>query len=401
MKYNGIWVMPWQLQDEGAEQVCAAVQDLGINTISLGVHMALHRQSAGSQAAFLYHNPKRKTFVSEDGVIYFTPHEELYGTLKPRKSAEVSDSLKMLVKASQNTGVKAEAWLTCFHDPYVLQNYPEASVTDVYGTRERNILCVNNPESQTFVLSMVRDILEHYDIFGLELDYVRDNWPGFYLSHVDEITKVAASHCFCPSCQEKARDWGLDMNVMKTSVSKILENQIPPYLVRISPYQGLTDSLIEYILDDEGISQFLQFRRKSVSSFFEKAKSVRDDINPKVVLSADLFPPSFSWKVGQNFIEISQHVDVIKVKTHYFFNSSSLRLKYVYEHGLARQLAECDVCAGVLIRAPASPSDITIAIGAAQEAGVQGLYYYCYDAASEENLDAVKTKTETKIEVGG
>ncbi|MBU7032554.1 MAG: hypothetical protein HXS53_08485 [Theionarchaea archaeon] len=394
MKYKGIWVMPWQLQDEGAEHVCSTVQDLGINSISLGVHMALHRQSAGSQAAFLYHNTKRKTFVSEDGVIYYTPHETFYTTLIPKKSAEIpDDSLEILVQASQNTGIKAEAWVTCFHDPHVLMEHPEVSVIDVYGTRERNILCVNNIESQTFVLSMIRDILEHYDIDGLELDYVRDNWPGFYLSHVDEITKVAASHCFCPSCQEKAREWGFDMDAMKTSVLKILENQIPPYLVRTSPYQGLTDSLIEYLLDDEGICQFLQFRRKSCSSFFEKAKSVRDDCNPAVILSADLFPPSFSWKVGQDFREISQYVDVIKVKTHYFYDPSSLRLKYVYEHRLASQLCECDICAGVLIRAPASPSDITVAIRAAREAGVEGLYYYCYDAAPEENLEAIRIES--------
>ncbi len=392
MKYNGIWVMPWQLHDEGAEQVVNAVQELNCTSISLGIHLALHRQSAGSQAAFLYHNPKRKTFVSEDGVIYFTPHEELYSVLKPQKSAELGDydSLKALCQASQNTGVTAEAWLTCFHDPLVLQAHPEAAAVDVYGSRERNILCVNNPESQKFVLSMARDILENYSVDGLELDYVRDNWPGFYLSSVDEVTKVAASHCFCSHCEKQAKEWGFDMELMKASVLRILENQIPPFLMRTSSYQGLADSLIEYVLDDEGIEQFLQFRRKTTSSFFLKAKSLRDEINPRVLLSADLFPPSFSWKVGQDFREISRSVDLIKVKTHYFFDPSSLRLKYLYEHRLARRLAVRDVCAGILVRAPASPSDIEVAIKAAREAGVEGLYYYCYDAASEENLKKIK-----------
>jgi hypothetical protein len=392
MKYNGIWVMPWQLHDEGAEHVVQTVQELGLTSISLGIHIALHRQSAGSQAAFLYHNLKRKTFVSEDGVIYFKPHQELYSVIKPVESAEFKgyDSLKALVEATKDTKVKAEAWLTCFHDPLVLQKHPEAAVTDVYGTKERNVLCVNNPESQKFVLSMIRDVLENYSVYGLELDYVRDNWPGFYLSNLDEITKVAASHCFCPHCEKQAQEWGFDMDFMKASVLDILEHQIPPHLVRTSLYQGLTDSLVEYILDDEGIQQFLQFRRQSCSSFFAKARSLQNEIDPKVVLSADLFPPSFSWKVGQDFREISKHVDVIKVKTHYFFDPSSLQLKYLYEQGLARRLAACDVCAGILVRAPASPSDIETAMKAAQKAGVQGLYYYCYGAASEENLHVIK-----------
>jgi len=55
MKYNGIWVMSWQLHDEGAEQVVQAVQELGVTSVSPGIHLALHWQSAGSQAAFLYH----------------------------------------------------------------------------------------------------------------------------------------------------------------------------------------------------------------------------------------------------------------------------------------------------------------------------------------------------------
>src|SRR5262249_19327690 len=105
--YSAVWTYPWDLLDEGPDQVLARIADAGLEGISVAA--AYH-----SIRALCPHNPNRAVYHGEGGVIYFRPSEEHFreSRIKPVVSELASefDPLGVICQAAAKRKVKTHAW---------------------------------------------------------------------------------------------------------------------------------------------------------------------------------------------------------------------------------------------------------------------------------------------------
>ena len=74
MFVKGIWIHPWDVADIGAKTVVDEIAGTGFNSVSMAVRYVEERQ-AYPGPSIIYRNPRRKTYLSEGGVVYRQPAE--------------------------------------------------------------------------------------------------------------------------------------------------------------------------------------------------------------------------------------------------------------------------------------------------------------------------------------
>ncbi len=117
---------------------------------------------------------------------------------------------------------------------------------------------------------------------------------------------------------------------------------------------------------------------------------VRDkvkEINPRVELSIDLYPPSTSWLMGQDYASLGKLVNSVKIMMYTEpFGISPRRIPFEIE--LAKKLLPggVSIVAGLSTWPPSTPSTIRRDIELALEAGVDGLYFYSYGWTPKRNF---------------
>src|SRR6185437_15283084 len=125
MKEIGLFMFPWDLQDEGIDHVMSFAASSGITTLYMAsaYHAGLLLQP---------HNPIRRVYRLEDGVTYFHSRNELYGAIQPM-IAQVSretDWFEAATKRANDFGLRISAWTVCMHNTRLGMKYPDATVRD-------------------------------------------------------------------------------------------------------------------------------------------------------------------------------------------------------------------------------------------------------------------------------
>ena len=235
VEYRGVWVRPTQKTKTAVESYVQQLYDAGINMISIET---------------LY----------DSTMIMPMPEESLF---KQNPGWKGFDMLQAYIDACHSRNMELHIWMPVYFvgmkgDTYVqlsvaTQKKEWLSVTNLGGNYAPNdtggfqMLNPANEEATQFLLDTYRYILTKYDIDGFELDYIRywTNLEGCDFGY-DEITTSAfeAEYGIKPRYEPKAAYW----------------------------------------------KKWVAFRTNYVTGMVKKVRDLVDEVNPSVLLSADVGP---------------------------------------------------------------------------------------------------------------
>jgi hypothetical protein len=176
--------------------------------------------------------------------------------------------------------------------------------------------CPNNPQVRNKTLGHLEYLLTTYAFDGVFLDKLRFPSPA---NNFDDMLS-----CFCPRCQAKAQEQGLDLGAVQAALSD--RNQIR---AGSSPARVETTGLgwLDGLLADAPLlQQFLQFRAASITEVVQAVYKLAKGLNKKV--SLDIFSPSIAPLVGQDYRRLRQYAEWVKPMSYRFTKApASLRFE--------------------------------------------------------------------------
>ncbi len=171
-------------------------------------------------------------------------------------------------------------------------------------------ICPNHPFIHDVVVPRALELVDRHGFDGIFLDRIR--YPSF-ISGIDN-----QFCCFCEKCRKKAKGQGLDLDNVKIFINELLDK------IKDLTDKELIDfgreirssSLRQVAASYSTLAEFYDFRENSVISVVRKIYSEMKERRKEVGL--DLFSPSLSPFVSQNYPVLSDYGDWIKTMSYCF-----------------------------------------------------------------------------------
>jgi hypothetical protein len=216
-KMIGIQVGAVSFVDEGTEKVLDILQERGgVNTLFLAV-FTYGRGIAGRQIPGqpLPDHGKQEYDLNFHGGNFATPHPQYYKNtvIQPAHAPDHGDLdiLAEVLPAAKKRGLKVICWMEdVFRSD--LPNIEKVQERDLYG-RNRDTLCVSNPNYLNFFTGLVEDYTRSYDIDGIMWGSERQGALSDSLGATHDTPPIDPGNvtCFCEFCQRKAKDRGINV----------------------------------------------------------------------------------------------------------------------------------------------------------------------------------------------
>ena len=221
---TALWSYAWDLLAEGLDTSLGRIAALGASGISLA-------SSYHAGMLLLPHNPQQKVRFLEDGSVYFRPEASRFKGLaiQPRVTAlaDTLDPLAEICQAAQRHGLQVVAWTVCCHNTYQGTQHPELSLQNAFGDHYPFALCPSQPEVQRYLEALLGN-LSQYPLRTLQLESY--DYMGFYHGFHHEkiqldlgpLSSFLLGLCFCPACQQAARERNIDAEDLRRAVTTYL-----------------------------------------------------------------------------------------------------------------------------------------------------------------------------------
>ncbi len=262
---SGMYVHPWDVVDEGARNVFSSISKTRMEFINLAV-------SYHSGRFFLPHNPTKKVYYADEGVIYFDPAKDDFRSskLKPVKSSSYADRdiLKESVDIAHDYGITVNAWTVCLHNGRFAVEYPELAVENMYGEKDMNFLCPVKSDSSRYVKSLIMSLATGYDVGEIELESAF--FPSAFIHGVHHevmgirITPVMSyllSTCFCTDCVALARSKGINLKESRKHAISYIHDQVL-HMRDISNPEEAVDPGLDQALMQSGFEEIISFKNE-------------------------------------------------------------------------------------------------------------------------------------------
>jgi hypothetical protein len=183
-------------------------------------------------------------------------------------------------------------------------------------------ICPNHSLVKDVLIPRSINIVEKHDFDGIFLDRIR------FPSMVNGLENNFC--CFCELCQKKASEYGYDLLKFKNSILKIIKNikNATEYdLIHVGNVLK-AGSLFDLLYLDDDLSEFYKFRERCITSIVKDISSEMRQRDKEVGL--DLFSPSLSPFVSQNYSQLCKYCDWIKSMSYcYAKGPASLPLEII------------------------------------------------------------------------
>jgi hypothetical protein len=321
--YNiGMQVHAHDIKFEGVDTVIKNMKELGyVKTVYLMCNYYKDRHPAGKGE--LPHNPLKRVYYTQGG-LFFTPHRENYrkSPLKPLRTPDPDlkdfDALKALTDSAKDYDMRVLAWILALQDTPLTSKYERYSMVDVYGDKVSGWLCPSRPEVRKYVNSLIEDIATNYSVDGIFFDRFRfPEWapPGHDCSRHGKIFDPVFT-CFCKECMKRAEREGINLpktrKIMQRIAKLVKENQISDLISKFRSYKRGCLDLTKVFVDMPELSEWINHRQEIITEFVKEAHTTVKTVNPKLEFSLDLWPPSYSWLLGQNYRKLKNYCDSLK-----------------------------------------------------------------------------------------
>ncbi|MFH1759963.1 MAG: hypothetical protein ABIA63_02570, partial [bacterium] len=295
--------------------------------------------------------------------------------------------------------------------------------------------CPNHPDIPKYTNDLISDILSRYDITGIFIDRFR--FPSFYDGIEGSFT------CFCENCKKNAENLGLNLEEIQDDVKKLFDCIVTGDLEKFKTLTTDKSENTENTVSFQklpGIIKWQKFRRSSVTGFVSGIYRHLKENFPDKKMGLDIWTPVFAGLVGQDYRALKDYCDWIKpilypinygpaslsgeivffIEKAAEFNpalNKDMLLKVFYnlfgfkfeltedfntfksigfplgiygtEYRAAKEMMgeEMEVNMGCPL-IEAVPDEIEKRVKAVAQLGAQGVSYYCFEYATEQNLIA-------------
>jgi len=395
-------VFPWDLADEGLEQVLDNLQEMaGANSVYM---CNLSQKTRPFRGGEYPHNPVRKTYTCEDCRVYWKPDMKYYGEIKPlrteREFLVKTDWVKEFTKAAHKRGIKAgvelfHAWI----EPSWLQKeYPDSIQVNVFGkpvithNYGNPAVCPNSPVFQEYAVGLYSDLAANYDLdyiqtclipYVLPTKYLTQNLPPDPIEWA--LVAPEKGGCFCKHCMAAAKKSGFDLEEARKELL-ILAKQ---------DKQAILDSGIlaeEYLKQNPVLKRWLDFRCESVNNLYRMTSTAAKSFKPDIDIRWNHYTRTHSYYSGVDLPSFMNHVDSIRANA---FVEHQDNLKLVYDK--VKYLKNFEKVAGERVHWVAAldirgkdPSILEKSAELSSYSGCDGYALSHYGGAPFENLKAVK-----------
>jgi hypothetical protein len=385
----GMYVHPWDIADEGARNVFQLLAKNGVQFINLAV-------SYHSGRFFLPHNPIKKVYYAEEGVVYFDPGQDCFRSsrLKPIRSSSYSgsDILKQSVEIANDYSMTVNAWTVCLHNGRFAADYPDLAVENMYGEKDMNFLCPVKSDSHKYLRSLMLSLATGYDIGEIELESAF--FPPAFIHGVHHevmgirITPVMSyllSTCFCQDCIADALSKGIDLNEARKHAINYIHDQILNMRNIGNPAEAENQDLKQALIR-EGFEDIIAFKT-SVSRdlmYYYSETALEAGTNISIVgtgrglagSGVDLEFPSGTIKAldliayYQNISEISSDVALVRSKLPVNVSvRTGINLSYPYAY---------------------NPVRLRESVDSALSAGSNAIIFYNYGWATQNIIEEIQ-----------
>jgi hypothetical protein len=373
-----IFTYPWDLDDEGVEQALDMIQkEAHLNGVSLAA--AYHISTY-----FLPHNPRRKIYYGEDGMVLFVLDEKRWAKtkLRPRVSqvVENKDWLHGLTDRIKQGGLHFTAWTVYFYNHYLARTYPDCAKRDALGNPYLAQLCPANPDVRQYALALSDDLAANYkpDAFYLEsLNYLPLRY-GFLnpkiLTPITPRAEFLLGLCFCEHCVQAASK-GLDAAKFKSDVAAWLTED----LAKMPTQADLAPA------DDDWLNTAFDSRLQHyLAARVDVASSLYEEVVQRIRSHGDIrIESDFASRAGQASSGlIPERINKITDRLGIGVPSKADQVK-PYRQDVA---ADKRLLANIQPAHVSSEEAILGTVRAAHAAGVDGFTFYNYGLIRREQL---------------
>jgi hypothetical protein len=164
---TSLWIYPWDLLDEGPVNALRQARDLaGADAVNLAVtyHAGLF---------LLPHNPRRRLYAAEDGVVYFRADPKWFGGGPQPTLSNLTDSVDPLAEtlaAAATVDLGVRAWMVCCHNSRLAQAQPNLAVQNALGDRLPFGLCPLQPGVQQYLAGLIDALSVYPQLEAIELE---------------------------------------------------------------------------------------------------------------------------------------------------------------------------------------------------------------------------------------
>ncbi|MCS6806822.1 MAG: hypothetical protein RMM98_15280 [Acidobacteriota bacterium] len=384
MTYSSIFVYPWDVADEGEEHVLRTVKEkIGVSSISIAV-----TYHAGK--FLLPHNPRRRVYFPEDGVLYFRPRARAFAQseIKPRVASLVTEKnlLPVVIEKAQRLGIRITGWMVCLHNSYLGSLYPQYAAQNVYGDRYFFSLCPSHDAVRRYVCIVLSELLQGQPLDAVELESL--GFMGFrYGFHheaeglpLDEGAEFLLSLCFCEACKKRSLERGVNGNRLQRDIRTRLDR----FLATSSDPLG---SLRETIDGIPGLSDYLRVRHETVEHFLRQLWEIAQGARTRLILFT--LPDVINWTMGIELPRLGHLVSAVEVAYYRKATAEMVSTISAVRDVLPRQ-TELYIALRPSFPDGSSVEELKQKVAYGRRAGATGFSFYNYGLIRETDFGWIK-----------
>lgn len=211
---RGMYVYPWDLEEEGVTTILPRLRDIGIDAVSLAV-------SYHAGKFVRPHAPGRRVYFPEDGTIYFTPDLGRYGRIKPRLNSRVGHYNALRELAQHGADFRVTAWTVGLHNTPLGLEHPTLVAQNCFGDPLWNSLCPSHADVRTYLVALCADLGANHPVHEIAIE--TPGWQAYRHGHHHEFelidltprAQIMLGMCFCQACLAAASAAGIDGQALR------------------------------------------------------------------------------------------------------------------------------------------------------------------------------------------
>lgn len=387
-----LWTYPWDVLDDGPAVALSRIAKAGVAEISLAA--AYH-----GAMLLLPHNPRRRVYFLEDGVVYFRPDERFYREtpIKPVTSNLTADQdpLLAIAEAARAQDLGTVAWTVTLHNSRLGIQFPEFTVENAFGDRYPYALCPAQPAVQSFVRSLVADLSSRYPLAGIELEALQYGAYPHGWTHAKEGVRRTSLHeellslCFCPACLAAAAP-ALDARALRERVKAFLDAEF----ARAADDQPAGPDPVTPADIDAQVPGYAAFSEVRTGVVTRMLRGVRESCLVPLSAIVGSGVPRRSWAFGVDQAAFARHCDSL---TYPCYQAEAAAVER--EAAFARaQAGSTPLFVGLQAVWPVArnAADLWDKLAAARRAGADGVSVYNYGLMPLPHLSWIKQVLEVQ-----
>jgi hypothetical protein len=388
---TGFFTYPWDLLDEGPEQVIdAMVTRYGCNALALNCnyhHARLLRPRAQG----------RKTLELPGAIAAFEPQPKWYtpGGLIPVPEPRLAEAnvIARARAACTARGIDLGLWIVGLHNSTLGQQHPEWCLCNCFGDVYTYALCPSRGEVQAFLRGLVGDVCSQFHPDRVLLEAV--GYMGMrhgvhhelFMTGWSESLELLLSLCFCEKCAAHAQQSGICVEELRTRVAGIAERLLNEE--RDSEQAGGQSEAASLLMEIPNLTAYIHSCADQVTELVSLVHDTAQafQVALEVIPSSFHRPSSRAWIEHAPLADLSGVSDGLVVLT-YFDNTAQV----IADLNWARTLVpQAHLVAGLNACAPTirDQSVLTGQARAARDAGCAAVYVYNYGLLTPRRLDWV------------